>query len=301
MASDGTIPLQRVEPVSDPRDNVRRVIASRVPNKLIGGQGVLREGTPCGGLGQVRSLRAGAPRAPEKVAFVKLGQTVATREADDSIVLWAVSSEPLGEPVKTDDGKLAYQDTCFRNPNLAGKDTAGYAAVSEILGATCVVEDMNQEYNALSVGGFAPLSNYANMAVPTANEPGTRHAHPDGAHYLGFDGTSYNYTGTGAALNDINGAERDSTTNYMGGEHFCHMIVGKDRLQVPGAKRPATRSLPVPGSINSTSFIVWRPVNPNINIANDWGALAPDPIEPAFEPAPEPAEVPVDADAILPM
>jgi hypothetical protein len=301
VRSDGTVPLQRAEPVANAEENFKRVRIAKLPYKLLGGEGTLRRPSSQGqptvsgeGLGVVTS----ALEPASSVSFVKLGQIVATQEADGSTVQWVVGSEQLGEPVKNaKNGRLEYQDTCFRNPKLAGKDTAGYGAIQgEELAGTCVVEDVGQSYNALSVGVYTPLSNFATMAVPSFNDPAV-HAHPDRPLYLGFDGTSYNYSGMGAALNDINGAERDVTTNYYGLDSYCHMIVNGG-LEVPGAKRPATKSLPPPGAVNSKTFIVWRAVNPNVNIANDELAIVPD----RLEPAPPVVDVPVDAaDAILPM
>jgi hypothetical protein len=115
--------------------------------------------------------------------------------------------------------------------------------------------------------------------------------------YAGNEQGAFWYTGNGAALNDINGAERDWTTSYFGGETYCHMIVSGG-LEVPGAKRPATKSLPTPGIVNGNTYIEWRPVNPNLNIANDQAPIAPDPIEPLPEPAPPPVNA---EDAVVPM
>mgnify|MGYP000160612106 CR=1 FL=1 len=96
---------------------------------------------------------------------------------------------------------------------------------------------------------------------------------------------------TGAALNDLNGAERDSITLYFGGERYCHFIVSGG-LEVPGAKRPATRTLPLPGSVNVSTTILWRPVNPNVTIANGELAVAPELLEaaPALPAEPIPAD-----------
>jgi hypothetical protein len=299
VRSDGTVPVQRAEPTSDPADNVRRVILAKLPQQLLGGQGLLRQ---MGSIGAVpsapltRTLSAGG--AAEKISFVKLGQAVSTKEADGNIVQWVVSSEPLGEPVQNHNGKLEYQDTCFRNPNLAGKDTSGYLAPGADLAASCLAEELNQGFNAYSAYGYLPLVNYTTMLIPTANDPVT-HPLPDTlATYLGFDGVNHNYTGMGAALNDINGAERDPYTNYYGWDIYCHLIISSGGFEVPGAKRPATRSLPMPGSVVSRTFNLWRPVNPNLLVANDNPPRQPDPIE----PPPPAADVPVDAaEAIVPM
>src|SRR6476620_3966341 len=39
VASDGTVPLQRAEPLPDSSDNFRRVIVDKLPTKLLGGRG----------------------------------------------------------------------------------------------------------------------------------------------------------------------------------------------------------------------------------------------------------------------
>lgn len=313
VRADGTIPLQRAEPVGNPHDDLRRVIVAKLPHRLIGGEGVHRcngrrgHGTPDGGSKRggaemvTSALGAGAAdNSPvgRKVAFVKLGQIVATKEADGSVTQWVVGSDQLGEPVNSEStGRLEYQDTCFRKSNVAGKDTAGRIAPGVELANTCVIEDLNQEWNTLSaLKHWAPLVNYSTSNVPSANSP-VSHQHPDGAYYeRSADGT-YLFSGAGAALNDINGTERDETTNYIVGYEHCHMII-TNGSEVPGAKRPATKSLPAPGVVNGKTFIVWRPVNPNVNIANEEEPLVPD----LIEPAPAAADVPVDAaDALVPM
>jgi hypothetical protein len=297
VRGDGTVPVQRAEPTSDPADNVRRVILAKLPRPLLGGEGLVRRvdsvvGVRSGSLTHTLSTAG----VTDKVSFIKLGQAVATREADGSIVHWVVSSEPLGEPVQNENGKLEYHDTCFRSANGVGRDTAGLVGAEAELAGTCVVEDREQGYNALSAFGYSPLFNYADVEVATANDPSIR-PHPDGSMYVGHQLGSFKYAGMGAALNDINGAERDWTTNYYGGETYCHMIVSGG-LEVPGAKRPATKSLPAPGVVNGKTYIVWRPVNLNVIVANGEPARAPDPVE----SPPAPADLPVDAaEAVVPM
>ena len=149
----------------------------------------------------------------------------------------------------------------------SGQDTAGLLVEGTELATTCVVEDVNQEYNVLSIYSFAPLVNYTDIEVCSVSNP-----HPDNAQLtrtvtLASGATAYCYTGVGAALNDINGTERASTGLYLTETEHCHMIVTSG-YEVPAAKRPATRSLPAPGSVNFDSFIAWRPVNTNFDIAN---------------------------------
>ena len=161
-----------------------------------------------------------------------------------------------------------------------GMDTMGRVSPGEELAATCVVEDLGQDYNAMSavVSGFFGLVNWTDAVVCSS----TFHLFTyalyvgDGGHGPGV----HCYTGTGAALNDINGMERDQYTNYYTGEGYCHYIENAG-FEVPGAKRPATRSLPAPGVVKVNTPIVWRPVVPHIDIAN----VAP----PAPSPSPTPS------------
>ncbi len=154
-----------------------------------------------------------------------------------------------------------------------GMDTAGRVSPGVELANICVIEDVLQQWNAMSIYGSGTLVNVATMEVCSLNNPATR-PHPDGAELVrsyssngGDVDDIFCYTGWGAGLNDINGTERDETTNYLTGERYCHWIVSSG-FEVPGAKRPATKSLPAPGIVNVKSLVVWRPVNPNVNIAN---------------------------------
>ena len=80
------------------------------------------------------------------------------------------------------------------------------------------------------------LVNYATLVIPTANNPATRPLPDNLATYLGFDGVNYLYTGWGAALNDVNGAERDPYTEYYNSDIYCHFIVSGG-LEVTTATR----------------------------------------------------------------
>jgi hypothetical protein len=273
LASDGTVPLHRVEPVGDPETDIRRMTSEDLPNGLVGGEGLLRSKT-VNSVGRSAAVVFGPGAAIEKVieteqrvSFLQLGQVVTTEEAGGNVVQWLISSENLGEPIEKRDGTLEFQDTCFRNPNVVGRDTAGWVSPGTELAVSCVVEDSSSEYNAYSVYGWTPIVNYTTRQVPTANSPDKR-PHPDGANYEGMMGSTHVYSGYGAALNDISGTERDPVTNYIPGEQYCHMIVNGG-YEVPGAKRPATKSLPAPGIVNGATLIAWRPVNPNVIIAND--------------------------------
>lgn len=271
-APDGTVPLQRVEQDAiNPKDNFRRVKISLLPKNVHTGKGTRPDGT--------------------STEFVKLGQSVVTKEADGSVVQWVIGSFNLGAAVfnKTRN-RPEYKDHCFRNPKLVGKDTAGRVSSGSELAVTCVVEESKMAWNALSAYGWTPLVNFATAKVGTTSNP-----HPDAATWEGSVGVVQYYSGNGAALNDINGAERDPSSNYIGGEAYCHMIVSNG-LEVPGAKRPDTKTLPAPGSVNVKSLITWKPVNPNVTIANDQ-VPPPDPVE----PEPEPASEPISADDTIPM
>ena len=106
------------------------------------------------------------------------------------------------------------------------------------------------------------LVNYTTLEVCTSSNP-----HPDGAQFVRMEGSSYCYTGQGAALNDLNGTERDWTGTYLGDEFSCH-VLWSSGVEVPAAKRPATTSYPSPGHVNINTPILWRPVNNRVAIAN---------------------------------
>jgi len=98
---------------------------------------------------------------------------------------------------------------------------------------------------------------YATREVCTSNHPPV----------VRTEGNVFCYRGDGAGLNDINGTERDNTGHYIPGEQYCHDIVS-DGYVVPAAKRPATKTLPAPGVVNTKTHIAWRPVAPDVDIAN---------------------------------
>lgn len=155
----------------------------------------------------------------------------------------------------------------------SGGDTAGRVAEGTELASTCVVETVLSPFNTLSANGFSPIWNFATLEVCASNGPGVN-PHPDYADLVrsyASPGSEVDdvfcYTGWAAALNDTNGAERDWLGQYRVGEASCHYL-SVSGLEVPAAKRPATRSLPAPGRVVDTTPIVWRPVNPNIPIAN---------------------------------
>lgn len=152
-------------------------------------------------------------------------------------------------------------------------DVAGRLAEGTELVSTCVVEEFNQEWNALSaVYGYWRLANYTEMEVCSANDP-DKHLHPDFGVFVRSYASpgsatvdTFCYSFYHAALNDLNGTERDDTLTYYTDEEHCHMGVSSG-VEVPAAKRPATFSLPAPGRVNTKSLIMWRPVSP-IDIGN---------------------------------
>jgi hypothetical protein len=153
-----------------------------------------------------------------------------------------------------------------------GRDTMGHISDGTELANTCVVETLLSSYNSMAADwGWTPMWNFTTREVCSRDRP---ELHPDQADLVRsyaqpgseVDDT-FCYTGYGACLNDINGAERDWLGDYWVGDGFCHYIVSGG-LEAPAAKRPATRSLPAPGLVNDRSYVLWRPVNPNLAICN---------------------------------
>lgn len=138
-----------------------------------------------------------------------------------------------------------------------GKDSAGTPSGTELAGA-CTVETLLAPSNTVGL----KVENYATAEVCT-NSP----VHPDGAALSRTDNATYwCYKGPGAGLNDINGTERDAYGVYIPGSEYCH-VAWSSGIEVPAAKRPATKNFPSPGSA-TVSPIVWRPVNEKVPIAN---------------------------------
>lgn len=141
----------------------------------------------------------------------------------------------------------------------AGHDAVGTAAGYELAGA-CVVETILSSTNATG----QRLVNYATREVGTSSYP-----HPDDAQLVRYwwTGTAwvYYYTGAGAAMNDLNGTERDEYGNYIPGAEHCH-VAWYNGYEAPAAKRPSTGGYPA--KVNVRSPIVWRSVDPRVAIAN---------------------------------
>lgn len=266
-AADGTVVLTNTELNPGNDNNHRRIKLANLPKSIAIGTGV-------------------DMTTKKSVNFVKIGQTVILKAPDGTTSNWIVSSENLGAPQRLKNGKLSYLDWCYRNPQLAGKDTMGQMSAGAELSATCVVEDSLADYNALSAEYpyWSPIYNYADTEVAMLNSPvyGIP-PHPEAAVPVKVEGTINWYSGWSAALNDINGTERDDTLTYLGGERFCHYMVNGG-FEVPASKRPGTLASPAPGVPNGKTYLVWRPVSKNVNIANRE-VPPPDPVEPEPDPA----------------
>ena len=144
----------------------------------------------------------------------------------------------------------------------SGRDAAGTMTGTSLL-FSCTLETLNAETN----GNCQPLRNVSTIPVCTSSNP-----HPDGAEMLSADPQAnvYCYRGAGAGLNDINGQERDERGVYLTGDgqyNPCHFVVSGG-VGVPAAKRPATRSLPFPGSVRVDTPLRWRVYSPYVTVAN---------------------------------
>ena len=138
-------------------------------------------------------------------------------------------------------------------------DAAGTASGQELAGV-CAYEVALSPNNASGM----KLRNYATREVCS-----TTHGSPDQVNAVFTRSPApgvYCYTGEGAGLNDINGAERDKSNRYLTGPGTCHVIL-VGGYEVFAAKRPATRSWPAPGSVDWNTPIVWRPVS-SVAVAN---------------------------------
>lgn len=282
-----------------------QVIDNKIDALVLRARGVISPAVSACSPVEVTTLHGDNFHGNSRLAKIENG-TVPCMHVEDGTVascLFSVASgQASGEWLESPEGNFARTGQALSPDGVPGGDYVVAARVSDAAGAlcleptsldtqgriasgtelpgSCVVEDVLMEYNAYSVYGFPQLVNYADGEVCSANDPAGRR-HPDDAFFVrtvtGSDGNvAYCYSGYGAALNDVNGMERDETTTYLTGEAYCHLIVSGG-YEVPGAKRPATRSLPAPGSVVTNSFIVWRPVNPNVNIANFLPPLPPSP------------------------
>src|SRR4030095_1410034 len=113
-----------------------------------------------------------------------------------------------------------------------GLDTAGYLARGNELAVDCTIEEMLQPSNTQSALHFFlfPLINYSTTEVCTSSTP-----HPDRVPEEDRIDGAYCYTGYGAALNDINGTERDQQGMYFGGQEYCHTVIASG-YEATGAK-----------------------------------------------------------------
>ena len=148
----------------------------------------------------------------------------------------------------------------------SGHDMASTAEGTD-LADMCVLETAGSETNVTrdAQGYPQPIVNWTDRYVGTTSIP-----HPDGAYLVSVDPDRLIawYTENGAALNDTAGIERGPKGEELGGLGRCHYVeIGG--VQVPGAKRPSTKSYPPPGRVNVNSPIRWLAVNPYVTIAND--------------------------------
>ena len=142
-------------------------------------------------------------------------------------------------------------------PTARAADAAGVTTSVELASA-CTVETMLSAANASG----KPLLNYATREVCSSSFP-----HPDGATPVRRPSPGiYCYKGLGAALNDANGTERNSSNTYLTGSTRCH-VVWSGGYEIFAAKRPAVRNYPAPGAIDPNTPIVWRPVT-TLAVAN---------------------------------
>jgi hypothetical protein len=187
----------------------------------------------------------------------------------------------VGQPVTRDGSPASGAFIVATVPDAGGEvpcvGASGRDAVSESgsvdMDFRCVLEVAGSETNVAVVDGVPqPLVNWVDRYVGTTSVP-----HPDGAVLASYDpdrGVGW-YTGTGAALNDTGGQERErvlvegdvSFTAYIGKWWACHYIEVMG-AQVPAAKRPSTSTTPYPGSVNVQSRLRWLPANPYVTIAN---------------------------------
>lgn len=139
-----------------------------------------------------------------------------------------------------------------------GRDTAAVPAGIEITGS-CTYEILNSETNRTGLA----MVNVSTLNVCTSSNP-----NPDGAVLDHADVTRgiYCYRGQGAGLNDRFGAERDGLGIYYPESQRCHLVFSGG-IETIAAKRPSTKTFPVPQVIETTR-IRWLVVNNAVTIAN---------------------------------
>lgn len=144
-------------------------------------------------------------------------------------------------------------------PALAptGRDSAGYY-VDQTLAGSCRIEDSLSAHNANGMR----LLNFATLTVGTSSVPHPDEVSPVRVESVNGRTVAY-YTGSGAALNDIDGTERDAYGFYLSGSDRCHHILQNGAV-IPAAKRPNV----LLGRVDTRSPIVWRGVLNNVRIAN---------------------------------
>jgi hypothetical protein len=196
---------------------------------------------------------------------------------------YAVVGQPIGRDGSFASGNYVVGTIPDANGDVAcvgatSRDAAGSSAPD---GSDMVGRGMVEFGGGISNASGYPIRNYANLYVGTSSDP-----HPDGAQQVSLDranGVAW-YTGEGAALNDVGGIERDAAGVYLGTPDSLHLVVSGG-IQVPAAKRPATKSFPAPGRVDVHSPITWLVANPYVTIAND-GTYRVEPPPPPTPPSP---------------
>lgn len=121
------------------------------------------------------------------------------------------------------------------------------APVGTILAGASIREDWNSASNA---GGFR-LLHFARDVICSRDNP-----HPDGARPIS-GGPPWCYTGEGAGFNNLYGRQFDRYGQRI--YVFDHVLWGRGGYEVLGAKRPNTKSYPVPVQWATGTPIRWRP------------------------------------------
>ena len=195
-----------------------------------------------------------------------------SKELDGRFVVWgigflgenneyAVAREILGTSKvfnKTTGVYDTYRKVACTPPQ--SYDAAGTAAGTELAGV-CIYETFNVPSNAAGT----TMDNYATRKV-CSKVPATTDT-AGSATYVGTDAYGNQcYTGDGAALNDVNGTERNSSNVYLSGSSRCHVALSGG-YEVFAAKRPSTKSWPAPGVVDPSSSTWWRTVS-SVPVAN---------------------------------
>jgi hypothetical protein len=163
-----------------------------------------------------------------------------------------------------------------KDDRAARRDATG-VSTSYALSPSCIDETMLAPWDASGM----QMDNYATQTVCTSSLPPSSAFGPSAtattpasnvdtdllsASYQGSPEPGvYCYSGEGAALNDVNGTERDIYKRYFSGRYRCHLVIANG-YETYGAKRPATTGYPL--RVDPHTPVVWRPVATTVRIAN---------------------------------